>query len=211
MKDYMRITIMVPSKQKEEVVHVQPNTRTYELFIEVCNYFSIDPKRYALYLRDGESKLLLHKDRMLWQNNVYDGATLLLEKETPTLSQTPLLISKGERYYFESTVLVSLIEQVTRRTFRLEWQPAIIGRKDDENPAKNGLLAVDLSRLDTARSVSRHHAVITRKDGQYYLESLSTTKKTYLNGEPIGDGRYPISPGNHIRVGSFTFIFNLVQ
>lgn len=65
-----------------------------------------------------------------------------------------------------------LRERETGRVYRLAWLPALIGRPDASLP-DNELIAVDLSDHPAGQRVSRRHALISERDGQYQVERLS--------------------------------------
>jgi hypothetical protein len=73
-------------------------------------------------------------------------------------------------------------ETENNHVFKLNWQPAIIGRPDTKQP-QNHLLAVNLESFPTGLRVSRRHAKIYTRDGDYYVESLSNNP-TLVNDDP---------------------------
>jgi FHA domain len=83
---------------------------------------------------------------------------------------------------------------------------AIIGRID---PRRGILPAIDLSRYDPAARISRRHARITTRSGQFFIEDLGSANGTIINGskrlkpqEP-----YPLSNGDVIKIGETTLKF----
>lgn len=58
--------------------------------------------------------------------------------------------------------------------FILEDESFVIGK---EREKADGVLKAD--------TVSRMHAKITKKEGEYYLEDLNSTNGTYLNGREL--------------------------
>jgi hypothetical protein len=67
---------------------------------------------------------------------------------------------------------IYLREQSRNSLYKLNWQPAIIGRID-ENLSQNELVAVNLASHGAGLRISRRHAQITAPNGQILLEPLS--------------------------------------
>lgn len=65
-----------------------------------------------------------------------------------------------------------LRERASGRVYRLSWLPALIGRPD-QNLTDNELLAIDLADHAAGTRVSRRHAQIIARDGQYLVERLA--------------------------------------
>ena len=57
------------------------------------------------------------------------------------------------------------------------------------------------------RTVSRTHAVIRLRDDDWFLENLSMTNPTVLNGEVMGAQEKPLAEGDRIEMGEVTFCF----
>lgn len=55
----------------------------------------------------------------------------------------------------------------------------------------------------SARSVSRHHCRILRKDGAVWVEDLGSTNHTFVNDQAVE--RTPLRDGDHVRVGQTLF------
>ena len=62
---------------------------------------------------------------------------------------------------------------------------------------------IDLTPVDVDRSVSRRHAKILRRDGNYMiLEEVGTINGTYVNDQRIPTGQpVPLNNGDRLRVG----------
>lgn len=67
---------------------------------------------------------------------------------------------------------VYLRELGSGTVFRLDWQPAIIGRHD-AGQGQNELVAVNLAAHPGGQRVSRRHAQIVESDGVFFVEPLS--------------------------------------
>lgn len=70
------------------------------------------------------------------------------------------------------TQALYLRERATGHVYRLAWVPALIGRPDASQPG-NELIAIDLSDHPSGQRVSRRHARIIEREGQYFVERLS--------------------------------------
>ena len=58
---------------------------------------------------------------------------------------------------------------------------------------------------DPTRTISRTHASIICRDGDYSIRNLGTATPVYINGQPLGNGRVAaIAAGDEIRIGSYT-------
>ena len=67
---------------------------------------------------------------------------------------------------------IYLREQESGTVYKLDWQPAIIGRPDATRQ-DNDRIAVDFSGHPAGQRVSRRHAQIVEVNGQFYTEHLA--------------------------------------
>lgn len=74
----------------------------------------------------------------------------------------------------------------------------LIGRKDVKQQPE-----VDLTPYGgIEQGVSRQHAVITFKDGRYYIEDLNSVNETLLNSSRLFPGQpYPLKHGDQLQFG----------
>jgi len=148
------------------------------------------PEAYALFLR-GEEKPL-ERGLTLEQLNIQDHDELVFKHAMPSERQSSAAGSK--QYYF--------LEVLTRTRHDICWQPAIIGRPDN-NPSHNQLLVVNLLNSPGGMSISRRHAQVTFEGEQYFIEPLSATNPTFLNDAALpAQSRARLKPGDHIFLGS---------
>jgi hypothetical protein len=168
---------------------------------------------------DGEFRLTpagatepLSPESALELAGVQDGSTLVC---APVTEATGTLdaIRTGERHGFsKSFKRVWLTEGSTLSEYDLTWQPAVIGRRDHRNPMNNRLLAVDLENVEELPTVSRHHACITEKRGQFLLEDIQGRNPVYLEGTRLRQGtQHPLTAGQSIQVGRVRLTFNLIS
>ena len=68
---------------------------------------------------------------------------------------------------------------------------------------------IDLSPLDTGQTLSRQHAVITWRDGVFYVrEAKATRNGTFVNGQRVAVGvDTPLAPGDRLRFGLVELVF----
>lgn len=85
-------------------------------------------------------------------------------------------------------------------------QQSILVDKDSFKLGKNAA-AVDYQILNNT-SVSRIHAAIHRRNGEFFIEDLESTNGTYINDERLY-GEKPLRDGDCIRLADETFIFKL--
>jgi hypothetical protein len=96
------------------------------------------------------------------------------------------------------------------KEFPLNEDEAHIGRWD----ADGGIFPdVDLDSDDPEAKVSRRHARITRRAGQYYIEDLGSTNGTFVNrGRRLLPGdRQPLRDGDEVIVGKTFLRFQVLR
>jgi hypothetical protein len=96
------------------------------------------------------------------------------------------------------------------REFPVHEDEAYIGRWD----ADGGIFPdVDLDADDPEAKVSRRHARITRRGGQYFIEDLGSTNGTFVNrGRRLVPGdRLPLKDGDEIIIGKTFLQFRVVK
>jgi pSer/pThr/pTyr-binding forkhead associated (FHA) protein len=96
------------------------------------------------------------------------------------------------------------------KQFPLSDRDANIGRWD----ADGGVFPdVDLDTDDPEAKVSRRHARISLRDGQYLIEDLGSTNGTFVNrGHRLASGeRHPLKDGDEIIVGKTFLRFRVTK
>ncbi len=83
-----------------------------------------------------------------------------------------------------------------------------IGRRD---PVTGIMPDIDLSPVDTQRSISRRHAKIFRREGKLYVrEEIGTMNGTFVNGERVETGvPAEFTENDEVRFGLVTTFFHL--
>lgn len=118
-----------------------------------------------------------------------DNHLVLVEEEQPLPADT-------ER----PSLPIYLREQTSGTVYKLQWQPAIIGRPDASQP-HNDRLAVNLETYKTGLRVSRRHAEITERDGCFYIATLSNNPTMLQRDEEraiLTNTPYPLQNGDII-------------
>ena len=101
----------------------------------------------------------------------------------------------------DKAVRYRLVDVATGNAFYLADGPeTTIGRSD---PVTGIMPDVDLTPVDTSRSVSRRHAKIVRQnDGYAVLEEVGTVNGTFVNEQRIPTGvPVPIVNGDRVKIG----------
>ena len=148
------------------------------------------PEAYALFLR-GEEKPL-ERGLSMEQLNIQDHDELVFKHAMPSERQSS---AAGSKQFY-------LVEVLSGTRHEIRWQPAILGRPDN-NPSHNQLLAINLQNSPGGMSISRRHAQVTFEGERYYLEALSATNPTFLNDMALPvQSRTQLKSGDHIFLGS---------
>jgi hypothetical protein len=97
--------------------------------------------------------------------------------------------------------------------FPLRRTTSTVGRVDPGAGIVGNLLAVDLTALDdrASPSVSRRHAQVIHRQGEYLLVDLRSTNGTFVNGQRLNpDDRVRLRHGDQVRFGdvSLTFVWD---
>jgi hypothetical protein len=176
---------------------------------EILRKFEFTKGDYSLFPMGQEEPL--DPGRTLAQYGLKNGDELVIRKSPPAFTSRILTaIEKGEKVSVSSSYGAYLEEERHGLTFEIQWQPAIIGRIYQMNPSQNKLLAIDLSKVDGSEFVSRHHACISEKGGQFFIESLNPRNPTYINDQALNyQQEHILQPGDRVRVGRIVLTFNL--
>ena len=190
-------------------VNVRSSLVVANLVAAVKDKFNLDGD-FELRVKDPSRPLAL--ESALDQAGVAEAAALVcarVAESTGTLDE----IERGERKAFSKTFKrVWLVENRTLTEYDLTWQPAIIGRRDHRNPTHNRLLSADLEGIEELPTVSRHHACLTERGGQFFIEDVQGRNPVSLDGQRIRPAtRYPLSAGNIVQVGRVWLTFNVIS
>lgn len=93
----------------------------------------------------------------------------------------------------------------TGQMYTLTTAKSLIGRSD---PKQGIFPQVDLSSIDTDRSISRRHAMIHYHDENFWVEDLKAFNTTKINSKAILPGQqFPLKSGDILRIGNFDLCF----
>ena len=120
-----------------------------------------------------------------------DGTTVLLDDG---ISVQQIQQMQPVNYHF-----ASLTRQVTGEKIELGKPSFVLGK----NPEKSDYAVADNT------NISRVHAVITMRNGRYYVMDQNSTNGTFINGRIIKAGQETeILPGDCLMLANEEFIFN---
>jgi hypothetical protein len=192
----------------EKRVNVRASLTVGSLITTIKDKFNLDGE-FRLTLPSSTEALA--PETPLDQAGVKEDGTLVCTRVTEATG-TLDAIRSGERHGFSKAFKrVWLTESSTLAEYDLSWQPAVIGRKDHRNPMNNRLLAVDLEHVEDLPTVSRHHACITERRGQFLLEDIQGRNPVYLDGTRLRQGTlHALTAGQSIQVGRVRLTFNLM-
>lgn len=193
MDDYLELTFDIFDETGQRA-SVRPSLRVAQLIDAVLSEFSDleagDPAAYALSLAGSPVPLDPHAS--LIDQGIQSGDRLVFGWAQKAHA--------SPRHPLSQPGKVALKEAGSGRLFPITWQPARIGRPDTGE--HNELLAVDLSWLPSAVSVSRQHAQVIEREGVYFLEVLAAHNVTRLNGRPLAQGSATrLANGDRIELG----------
>lgn len=196
--------------QPEQEASIRENLPVHTLIEETLKEFNL-PEDALYTLRIESSGKLLDPQKTLEQQGVKTGERLVFSRER-RVQRRGATLSGASRVALSTPRRPFFREDSRGEVFNIDFQPAIIGRPDHNNPASRELLAVNLEGYEGAKSVSRYHARLTESDGQFYIESLADHNPAYLNGSMVRVGeKRLLSPGDRVRVGQITLTFGIRQ
>lgn len=179
--NYLRLKFDIVGVEKTQLAQVRPDLLVGDLTREIRRQFDINEQDDHLLYRAGHTQPLDNKRTLIDQGIENDDQ---LNFTHPTLLQRkPIRASKKAQLQLDSDPPV---------TYEIQWQPAIIGRPDND-ATHTSLLAVNLEWLGKqAKRVSRRHAQIIERDGAYLIESLTPNNPTFVNDKVLVPGEQRI-------------------
>lgn len=201
-----RITITISSDlfddNPKQEASIRPNVSIHALIQEICREFSLPEGNYAIYNKDTSRALPL--EQTIDQLGVQTGSELVFRRER----RTSRIGRAGAARTGKLSKPAFLREMSTQKIFPVAVQTAIIGRAGSGTSLEP--LAVDLSDMAEARTVSRRHALISERKGTYFFESLAEHNLAQLNGEPLEVGeRRSLKHGDELLIGKVALTFNV--
>jgi hypothetical protein len=95
-------------------------------------------------------------------------------------------------------------------TFLFRGKNILIGRVDRASGIVTKVLGVDLTDLEDLEepSVSRRHAQVLYRDGDYMIQDLRSTNGTSVNGRLLApETRIALNHGDEVQIGDITLYF----
>jgi hypothetical protein len=184
---------------QEQVAQVLPQITPLELIAAILEEFSEfeylgPPAADYILIRHSDQTPLDEADNL--QRQVASGDHLALierQVEPPDGTRPP-----SKRLYLREKGVNH--EQASSKVYKLHWLPAVIGRRGQEL-ADNDVVAVNLSAHSAGLRVSRRHAQISEKNGQFYIESLSSNATIVQTGDQhktLDSGKHVLQHGDVI-------------
>ncbi len=206
-----RITVTVTSDLFDEVnqeASLRKNISVRSLIGEIQKEFALPDGMYSVRLQGSTKALDL--DKTLDQIGVKSGAQIIFTRERRSAARAVAEGRDPNKRPLSGLKRASVRIEPGGQSFALEWQPAIIGRPDANNPATASALAVNLGNHEEVKSVSRQHAAITERNGTYLIESLQAHNLVKMNGEDVEIGeRRRLSDRDELLVGKIALSFHV--
>lgn len=118
---------------------------------------------------------------------------------TTVLSDDGISVQQIQQMQLVNYHFASLTRQVTGEKIELGKPSFVLGK----NPEKSDYAVADNT------NISRVHAVITTRNGRYYVMDQNSTNGTFINGRIIKAGQETeILPGDCLMLANEEFIFN---
>jgi hypothetical protein len=147
-----------------------------------------------------------------------DGSSVAISEATPSAKASttprstpapPARTGTGGAHVAHAALIINRGRSAGKE-FPVHEDEAYIGRWD----ADSGIFPdVDLDSDDPEAKVSRRHARIARRGGQYYIEDLGSTNGTFINrGRRLLPGdRQPLNDGDEIIIGKTFLRFHVTK
>lgn len=146
------------------------------------------PEKYALHLKDSDRALNANQNMI--QLDIQPQDELVLDYVQQTLRQM-----------LDPSQYAVLQDEATGKEFDIQWQPALIGRPNNEVD-HNIMLAANLLLLPNGMTVSRSHAQITFSNGRYYIQPLAENNPVFLNNKELpANMEHEIRSGDRLAFG----------
>ena len=143
----------------------------------------------------------------LFVNDIAINKKGLENKDIIKLGSTVIEYNACPEEIEKQSSIIEVIDGNDRgKKFLLDKKITHIGRKSRQKDSKK---EIELSPKD--RTVSRHHAIIEKKKGEFYIINEKPDNTTLLNGVQIMEPR-PLLKGDKIQVGDDTvLLFHYIQ
>jgi len=127
-------------------------------------------------------------------NSINNRTDSIREQEIELIKDiSPGLIEELKKLPKDKILLVVIKGPSIGEKFFINRQVLNIGRSSESD-----ILLDDIT-------VSRHHAVIEKKDSAYIIKDLESLNGTYINGNIVNEKE--LSNGDRIQIGKYVFLF----
>lgn len=210
MTDYVDVTIDIlgnthPAKIQRDLKFrglVQEIRKEFGNELKEAN---LEHARFVLWLKDGFGTLDL--DKTIMDIGVNRKLVFGTEAQAP---RRKVFSCPRERIIMMPSVRIGemlglkLIEERTNREYEINWMPIVIGREGFIDMGDVRQRGIDEQIHQEAITVSRDHAAIVEREGQYYIVPLRRDNPTYLaslNERLEYERAYMLQTGDKIRLG----------
>ncbi len=133
---------------------------------------------------------------------------LLSEGEAQNQAEVQPPAAGAPETTLQSEALAYFISATTGSVFPIFKPESLIGRYDSVTGMSPD---VDLTGEDQSRNISRRHARLVLRNGQFYLaEEIGTMNGTFLNGQKLQNGVLnPIDDGDELTLCRLTLTFRI--
>lgn len=192
------VTVEIDSKTRVDLA-LPLDIPNHALANAIAQALGVDKEgkqQYSLAIKTEQGVVRIPAQSTLGDAAVLDGFYLQLfrEKDAP-----PSRKMKAQAY----------LQSETGQTFPLDADMMLVGRKD----VKRGLLVdIDLTSLDNRKIVSRKHALLEHKKGEWFLTDQGSVNGTWLNGHQLTAHRpYPLQNNDEVIFGRNGVILRFVE
>ncbi|GAB4332555.1 MAG: hypothetical protein Kow00117_17000 [Phototrophicales bacterium] len=210
MTDYVDVTVDVlgqtyPAKIQRDLKFRGLVQEIRKEFAEELKQANLEHERFALWLKGGFGTLDL--DKTIMDIGVNRKLVFGTEAEAP---RRKVFSCPRERIMMMPSVRIGemlglkLVEERTKREYEINWMPIVIGREGFIDMGDIRQRGIDEQIHPEAITVSRDHAALVERDGQYYIVPLRRDNPTYLanlNERLEYERAYMLQAGDKIRLG----------
>lgn len=182
------VTVEIDSKTRVDLA-LPLNIPNHVLADAIAQALVVDKEKkqqYSLAIKTEQGVVRIPAQSTLGDASVLDGFRLQLvhEKDAPPSRKV------STRPHLETE---------TGQIFPLDSDTALLGRKD----MKRGVIVdIDLAPLDSNKIISRKHALLENKKGDWFLTDQGSANGTWLNGHQLAARQpYPLKSGDEIIFG----------
>lgn len=196
---YIQITIGSDEfdDKPQHSVDVLSNVPVKSIVFEIQKEFNLKGS-FAIWSKRNKQELNINQT--LEEQNIKTGAELEFGRKAKRIPAGSAEITGPKRGFFTVSG--------ANDAFGVVWQPALIGRSTDTASAST--LAVDLTAIDKAKSVSRQHASISENNGAFTIQRLAEGNPVTVDNVQIGYlSPVPLNHNSVVKIGGVTLTFHV--